>query len=174
MPDFKLQERPERRTARPLLFWLVPIVIGVIIIVGGVLLVLLLSLHTPASTTSGNSAQTASASVNGKSQSDVCRPSLPWDTILQSVAADLHLDVNQVASQLRAGKDIQDVAQARGITLDQLHTFELHALQTGGNRWVQLHCSTQQEINGRLQLYNNMTVAQLNQVFTDSFKSSSQ
>lgn len=175
MPDNKLQARPERRTGRPLSFWLVPIATAAIIIIGGVLLMLLLSAHSPStSTANANPAQAATANAGSKSQSDLCRPSLPWDTILQTTAAGLRLNTNQVASQLHAGKSIQDVAQTQGITLDQLHTLELHALQTGGTRWVQLHCSTQQEINDRLLPYDNMTVAQLNQVFTDSFKNASQ
>jgi hypothetical protein len=104
-----------------------------------------------------------------KPDQNICAPRLPWDTIRQQTALDLHGTVAQIRVLVLHGKPIQDVAAAKHVTLRRLHAIELHALQVGNARWIRLGCNTKSEGDAYMRIYSHMTPTQLNQEFTSLF-----
>lgn len=100
---------------------------------------------------------------------NLCAPRLPWDTIRQQTAREMHLTVAQMRVAILHGTPIQAVAAAHHIALSRLHAIELHALQIGNERWIRLRCNTRQEGEAYMRIYRRMTPAQLNQEFTTLF-----
>lgn len=109
------------------------------------------------------------ADTKPKPGQNLCAPRLPWDTIRQQLARELHLSVAQVRARILRGTPIQNVAAAQHISPARLHTSELHALEVGNERWIRLGCNTRQEGDAYMRIYRRMTRAQLTEEFTSLF-----
>jgi hypothetical protein len=88
------------------------------------------------------------------------------NTVKQHIAQGLHLTVDQVTSEISAGKQITDVAAAQGISNDQLHTIELNAYQTAFNQAVQNGTYTQDQANTYMENYRQRDPGRLNDNIT--------
>ena len=125
-------------------------------------------LAAPPAPTSTNS----TVSIQAKQQPAGCTSArIPVDTVLQVAASSLHLSVEQIKTQIAAGKTIARVATAQGITPQQLHSIELNALQTANNRWLSMGCITQQDVADNMRR-DTGTSDYMNSEFTDWFRSS--
>ena len=90
-------------------------------------------------------------------------------TVRQHIAQGLHLTVNQITSQMAAGKQITDVASAQGISSSQLHTIELNAYQAAFQQAVQNGTYTQDQANTYMENYRQRAPGQLNDNVTVFF-----
>ena len=166
MFDTDFQEDHTSRRARPRLFSLLPILGGILI---GVVLVLALQMFVhPAGPTNNNA---SSASVNaptvqsgngGPQSKDNDRPQYFWDTLKSQVAQGLHLSVDQVKTKLQSGQHIQDVANAQGISQDQLHSIEINAIQSADDEMVRRGFTTQPSVGYDMQRWTQEEPMQLN------------
>ncbi len=68
------------------------------------------------------------------------------DAVKQSLAQQLHVDVSQLAHETQANQDgLFGVADARGLSQDQLHTLLLSAFQSASDQMVSTgHWTNQQ------------------------------
>src|SRR5262249_386975 len=94
---------------------------------------------------------------------------IPVDTVQQETANGLHLMVDQVKTQVQAGKTIAQIAAAQGITQDELRSLEIHALQVANARWLQMGCITQQDVDSNMQR-DVGSPAYMDTEFTDDFR----
>lgn len=166
MFDTDFQEDHTSRRARPRLFSLLPILGGILI---GVVLVLTLQMFVhPAGPTNNNA---SSASVNaptvqsgngGPQSKDNDRPQYFWDILKSQVAQGLHLSVDQVKTKLQSGQHIQDVANAQGISQDQLHSIEINAIQSADDEMVRRGFTTQANVGYDMQRWTQEEPMQLN------------
>jgi len=87
-------------------------------------------------------------------------------TVRQHIAQGLHLTVDQITSQMVAGKQITDVASAQGISSGQLHTIELNAYQAAFQQAVQNGTYTQDQASTYMANYRQRSPEQLNESVT--------
>lgn len=99
-----------------------------------------------------------------------CGSRLPWDWIEQQFAQQLHLSIDQIKTKVHAGKTVQDIAAAQGISAQQLYTIEAHVIQQANTRWLQQSCINQQVYNDNAQNFQRGTPAEMNDTFTNLYK----
>ena len=87
-------------------------------------------------------------------------------TVRQHIAQGLHLTVDQITSQMVAGKQITHVASAQDISGGQLHTIELNAYQAAFQQAVQNGTYTQDQANTYMANYRQRSSEQLNESVT--------
>lgn len=163
-----LQEKPQRRR-RWNRYSLLVVLLGCVILLGGGG-ILIWHLTTPATSTFSDANTASSGPIKAEpTQAPGCGPRLPWDFLTQQAANGLHLTVTQIKTQVLAGKKIQDIAAAQGITQDQLHTIEVHALRAAYDKYVSMGCYTRQEADAGFHHDSGETPAQLDMDFTRYF-----
>jgi hypothetical protein len=127
-PD--LQSKPQRRSRwRPLSLLL--LLGSVLVLGGGTLLVWQLVSHQP-------TLQKADVTIDCAHY-----PSGYHDALRQELAQGLHVTVTQVTAQVRAGKQIQDVAAAQHVSPDQLSGLERYAYKVTDVQLVHGGCMSQ-------------------------------
>jgi AraC-like DNA-binding protein len=67
------------------------------------------------------------------------------------VAQGLHMTVDQLKTQLQAGKSLSDIATAQGVSSSQLHTLVTNTIQTTLNKAVSDGNLTQQQATDLMQ-----------------------
>ena len=163
-----LQEKPQRHRGWSRSASLMVMLGGVILLSGGGVLIWQVTTHP-------TSAPAQSTTVSGgpikvePTQAAGCGPRLPWDFLVQQAANGLHLTVAQIKTQVHAGKTIQEIAAAQGISQDQLHTIEVQALQAAYTKFVSMGCYTQSEADAGFRQDSGETPTQLNSDFTRYF-----
>jgi polyhydroxyalkanoate synthesis regulator phasin len=71
------------------------------------------------------------------------------------VAQGLHMTVDQLKTQLQAGKSLSDIATAQGVSSAQLHTLVTNTIQTTLNKAVSDGNLTQQQATDLMQKLQN-------------------
>ena len=72
-------------------------------------------------------------------------------SIQRMVAQGLNISNKQLAMQLQAGKHLKDIAQAQGISNNQLQTLLAHSIQSGFNPAIQIGQLTQTQVSSFVQ-----------------------
>lgn len=185
-----LQQKPQRQTGPRLLSVL--ILPGVIIILGVVLMgawrVYITnnaSLNTAASAQSTGS--TGSKGTNSSQALGMSHPAEYWQTLRAQFAQGMHMTEQQIQENMQstllatpthltnggvnlnatdAAKWVGDLASARGIPQDQLHTIEVTAIQRAYAVLVEQHVLTNQQANEKVQ---GMSQADLNDDVMSAF-----
>ena len=81
-----------------------------------------------------------------------CAPArIPLNVVVQHAAYEVHMTVDQVKSQVHAGKTFAQIAIARHITVQQLHVFVIYAQQQANDYWPGLGCITWQDETSNMQ-----------------------
>ena len=180
-----LQNRPQRRSRGRISLLL--LALGVIVMIGGAgILTWQITSHqapsaTPSTSGSPGARQTKAALLNQQ-------PELPpgpqgnqpvyWQTIQQQVAQGLHLTTAQIQAELQppasstkggTPREIDSVALEQGISLDQLHTIEVNAVQRAFNKLVSQGVETQQQADQWMQTVRGWPQSNLNGYITDVF-----
>jgi len=75
--------------------------------------------------------------------------------LTNQVAQGLHLSVDQLQAQLKAGKSLDEIAAAQHVSSSQLHTIVMNALQSTLNKAVAAGDLTQQQANQFMQYVQN-------------------
>src|SRR5262249_8673571 len=86
------------------------------------------------------------------------------DALRQELAAELHLTVAEVTTQIQAGKSIQDVAATQNVSADHLILLEHFALKVTYGPLINGGCMSREDIQHNK--YINESDADLNQDFT--------
>ncbi|EFH83355.1 hypothetical protein [Ktedonobacter racemifer] len=100
------------------------------------------------------------------------KTSSPWSnqefvsTVLGHLAEKFNLSLDQLSKQVQSGLQIEDVAAQHGISVDQLHTIEINALQTGIDKLTSTNQMSQDEASIMMHDFKNKTQQKLNGVFT--------
>src|SRR5215467_7759245 len=105
-----LQQKPQRRSGWQRSTFLLVLLGGFIILSGGGVLAWQLFAQAPASGTSGAPKGGASSGL----PAGCTGARIPVDTVQQETANGLHLTVDQVKTQVRAGKTVAQIAAAQG------------------------------------------------------------
>ncbi len=183
------QSRPQRRSRRGLAFLL--FLLSGVVIVGGIAFIVWQAL-SPGSNTSGTGALTTPKG-NNNSGSSVPPgwndPATYWDPIRTTVAQGLHLSVAQVTTRLQAaspqststptssnkgsppdpGGAMTALAAQQGLSIEQLRTLELNALQKGCNAMVAQGKLSQADASQRMQTFNGWDQGTLNWYIMHAF-----
>lgn len=96
--------------------------------------------------------------------------------IISQVASGLHLSSDQLTSQLKAGKSLNEIAQAQNVSASALHTIVLNAVNSDVNKAVSAGDLTQAQgtdINQFLKNHPNYVDRILNREFGKNAHSSS-
>ncbi len=72
-------------------------------------------------------------------------------SIQRMVAQELNISNKQLAMQLQAGKHLKDIAQAQGVSDNQLQTLLAHSIQSGFGPAVQIGQLTQAQVSSFVQ-----------------------
>ncbi len=96
---------------------------------------------------------------------------LPWDWIKQQFPAQLHLTVEQMKAEVQAGKNVQEIAAAQGISAQQLYDIEAQIHQEANSRWLQQDHLSQQSFAENEQRFQALTPKEINEAFTSFYKS---
>lgn len=163
-----LQEKPQRSRGWSRSALLVVILGCVILLGGGSVLIWQVTAHTTSAPAQSTIASSGPIKAE-PTQAAGCGPRLPWDFLVQQAANGLHLTVAQIKTQVLAGKTIQDIAAAQGISQNQLHTIEVQALRAAYNKFVSMGCYTRQEADAGFRQDSRETPTQLNTDFTRYF-----
>jgi len=76
------------------------------------------------------------------------------DAVKQGLAQQLHLGVSQLAHEVQANQDgLFGVADARGLSRNQLHTLLLNAFQSGSDQMESLGHWTHQQASAEMQYW---------------------
>jgi polyhydroxyalkanoate synthesis regulator phasin len=73
-------------------------------------------------------------------------------TAANQVAQGLHLNVDQLKTQLQSGKSLSDIATAQGVSSSQLQTLVTNAIQSAVNKAVSDGNLTQQQATNIMQM----------------------
>lgn len=175
--DFQEDYTPRR--PKPPLFSVLFLLGGIIIGVALVLAWQALFVHPAGSTISTASSASVRAAAtqsgnnnpsnNGPQSKDNDRPPYFWDILKTHVAQGLHLSVDQVKTRLQSGQHIPVVAAAQGVSLDQLHTIEINAIQAADNEMVHRGFTTQPNIAADMLRWQQEEPMQLNGDVTNAF-----
>lgn len=143
---FKHREKKGADRANPRRFSLV-LVGGLVILIGGALLVWSLSLRS--------STRPAAPSVQYSPPQPPTALSVVYeDAVKQSLAQQLHLGVSQLAHETQANQDgLFGVADARGLSQDQLHILLLNAFQSASDQMESLAHWTHQQAGTEMQYW---------------------
>jgi polyhydroxyalkanoate synthesis regulator phasin len=71
--------------------------------------------------------------------------------VAAQVAQGLHMNANQLMSQLQSGKSLSDIAKAQGVSSSQLQTIVTNAIQNAVNKAVSDGNLTQQQATNLMQ-----------------------
>ena len=71
--------------------------------------------------------------------------------VATQVAQGLHINANQLMSQLQSGKSLSDIAKAQGVSSSQLQTIVTNAIQSAVNKAVSDGNLTQQQATNIMQ-----------------------
>ncbi len=161
-----LRQKPQRpskgRSLSSLFFLAGGIMIGVVI----VLVALLVFVHPGSSSTNSSGTASATGTPGSKGASSLPGegdPQIYWDTIKTQVAQGLHLSVASLTDKLKLptpsskgappppGLTIGTIAAQQGVSLTQLRTIELYAIQQAYNALVSQHNLSQQAADQRMQ-----------------------
>jgi polyhydroxyalkanoate synthesis regulator phasin len=71
--------------------------------------------------------------------------------VATQLAQGLHLNANQLVSQLQSGKSLSDIATAQGVSSSQLQTIVTNAIQSAVNKAVSNGNLTQQQASNIMQ-----------------------
>ncbi len=163
----RLAERPERRGGRRASALLFVLCGCLIILGGGGVLAWQLSLRANAPAVSTSTP--ASSNSPAKQPASCTGAREPVDVIMQQTAQGLHLSVAQVQARVLAGKTVAQIATEQGLTAAQLHDVEVQVLRYANNRWKNLGCITQQDVQDNMQR-DTGTAAYMDAEFTDWFR----
>ena len=143
---FKHTEKEGASQAKPWWFSLA-LVGGLVLLIGGALLVWSLLLRSPM--------RPSAPSVQYSPPQPPLPLSVPYeDAVKQSLAQQLHVDVSQLATEVQANQDgLFGVADARGLSQDQLHTVLLSAFQSAGEQMESLGHWTHQQAGTEMQYW---------------------
>jgi polyhydroxyalkanoate synthesis regulator phasin len=72
-------------------------------------------------------------------------------TVATQVAQGLHMNANQLTTQLQSGKSLSDIAKAQGVSSSQLQTIVTNAIQSAVNKAVSDGNLTQQQATNIMQ-----------------------
>ncbi|GHO47424.1 hypothetical protein [Ktedonospora formicarum] len=189
-----LQQKPQRRADLRLKFFL--LLLGVIVILSSGLVVAW-RVYTTNSASPSRTQNNGSTNKKGSSNSSgeapwENYPAVYWQTLRAQFAQGLHMTEQQVrdnfhstvlATQTPAGhggaeisspqatKWLNDLAQAQGISQEQLHAIEVAAVQQAHAALVQQHVLTQQQAD---QTIRGMNQDDMNMNIMEAFLRSSQ
>ena len=90
-------------------------------------------------------------------------------TLKQRVAQRLNMSVDQLTTQVSGGRQIADVAAARGVSAAQLHTIILGAYQAAFDQAVRDGTYTQAQADQYMSGYRGRTASALNDTVTELF-----
>ena len=90
-------------------------------------------------------------------------------TLKQRVAERLNMSVDQLTTQVSGGKEIADLAAARGVSAAQLHTIILGAYQAAFDQAVRDGTYTQAQADRYMSGYRGRTLSALNDTVTELF-----
>ena len=90
-------------------------------------------------------------------------------TLKQRVAERLNMSVDQLTTQVSGGKQIADLAAARGVSAAQLHTIILGAYQAAFDQAVRDGTYTQAQADRYMSGYRGRTLSALNDTVTELF-----
>ena len=90
-------------------------------------------------------------------------------TLKQRVAERLNMSVDQLTTQVSGGKQIADLAAARGVSAAQLHTIILGAYQAAFDQAVRDGTYTQAQADQYMSGYRGRTASALNDTVTELF-----
>lgn len=158
-------QKPQRRSGWRRSTLLLVLLGGVIILSGGGVLAWQLAAQAPASGTNGAPKGGAGAAL----PPGCTGARIPVDTVQQEMANGLHLTVDQVKTQVQAGKTIAQIAASQGLTPAQLRALEIHALQVANARWLHMGCITQQDVDSNMQR-DVGSADYMDAEFTDDFR----
>ena len=71
--------------------------------------------------------------------------------VATQIAQGLHINANQLMSQLQSGKSLSDIAKAQGVSSSQLQTIVTNAIQSAVNKAVSDGNLTQQQATNIMQ-----------------------
>ena len=143
---FKHTEKEGAYQAKPWRFSL-SLIGGIVLLIGVTLLVWSLLLRSPV--------RPSAPSV----QYSPPQPPLPLsvayeDAVKQSLAGQLHVSVSQLAHETQANRDgLFGVADAQGLSQDQLHTMLLSAFQSASDQMVSTGHWTHQQTGTEMQYW---------------------
>jgi cytoskeletal protein RodZ len=163
----RLAERPERRGGRRVSALLLVLCGCLIILGGGGVLAWQLSSHANAPAVSTSTPASSNSPVKQAAGCTGARE--PVDIIMQQTAQGLHLSVAQVQARVLAGKTVAQIATEQGLTPTQLHDVEVQALHYANNRWKNMGCISQQDVQDNLQR-DTGTAAYMDAEFTAWFR----
>jgi len=181
----RLQNRPQRRSRGHVSLLL--LALGVIVMLGDAgMLTWQITVHQAPSPTPATAGSPGVQQTKAVLQSQ--QPELPpgpqgdqpvyWQTIQEQVAQGLHLSAVQIQAELQppvsntkggTPPNIGNVALEQGISLDQLHTIEINALQQAFNKLVSQGVEMQQQADQWMQTVRGWAQSDLNGYVTDVF-----
>jgi RNA polymerase sigma factor (sigma-70 family) len=96
---------------------------------------------------------------------------LPWNWIKEQFPAQLHLTVEQMKAEVQAGKNVQEIAAAQGISAQQLYDIETQIYHEANTRWLQQGQISQQGFDENAQRFQTVPQAAVNEQITSFYKS---
>jgi hypothetical protein len=143
---FKHTEKEGAYRAKPWLLFL-SLVGGLVLLIGIALLAWSLFLRSPV--------RPSAPSVQYNPPQPPIALSVAYeDAVKQGLAQQLHLGVSQLAHETQANQDgLFGVADARGLSEEQLHTMLLSAFQSAGDQMVRLGHWTLQQVSVEMQYW---------------------
>jgi hypothetical protein len=180
-----LQKKPQRRSRGRMSLLL--LALGVIVMLGGAgMLTWQITAHQAPSPTPATAGSLGAQQTKAVLQSQ--QPELPpgpqgnqpvyWQAIQEQVAQGLHLSPVQIQTELQppvsntkggTPPNIGNVALEQGISLDQLRTIEINAMQQAFNKLVSQGVETQQQVDQWMQMVRGWAQSNLNGYVTDVF-----
>lgn len=143
---FKHSEKEGAYQAKPWRFSL-SLIGGLVLLIGVALLVWSLFLRSPM--------RPSAPSVQYSPPQPPIALSVAYeDAVKQSLAEQLHVGVSQLAHETQANQDgLFGVADAHGLSQDQLHTMLLHAFQSASDQMESLGHWTNQQASAEMQYW---------------------
>ena len=97
--------------------------------------------------------------------------------VATQIAQGLHINANQLMSQLQSGKSLSDIAKAQGVSSSQLQTIVTNAIQSAVNKAVSDGNLTQQQATNIMQklqknpaAFNRLLNAHMSKLFKTTNK----
>ncbi|GHO72290.1 hypothetical protein KSD_00610 [Ktedonobacter sp. SOSP1-85] len=145
----------------------------------GLLLIFGFRFFSHMSDASSTNTNTSNNANNGKAKSmptmdASTKPDSPWlkqdfiATVSSKIATSLHLSTEQLTTKLQSNMQISAIAAQQGFSADQLHSFELDAMQAGLDKLVSTNQMTQEMADSAMQHFRKRDPQQLNNDFTYS------
>ncbi len=98
-------------------------------------------------------------------------PSAFYGVVKEQFAQGLHLTTDQVKAKLQSDEagGILDIANAQHVSLQQLNTLQINALQAASDKMVSAGTWTHQQANTNMQFWKQLDGKQVNDFFTHWF-----